>query len=264
MAFGHRGDLVVGVPRAAFRPSGVFLGILAIFLTSGWMAWTQWGNVRFDAFLFVIAGWLVSLCLHEYAHALAGYLSGDVSVAERGYLTLNPLKYTHPVLSLLLPIFYLVIGGIGLPGGAVWIDHRHITGRWKDSLISLAGPAVNVIFTVALTVPFLIGVDFLAHPVFWVSVAFLGFLQLTATILNLMPIPGLDGGNALRPWLPVDWRRGFDVVAPWGMLGFIALLFNPTLNRLFFRLVDGLAATIGLPPELYALGWRLFRFWTNV
>jgi len=265
MAFGpgSRGDLVVGVPRQAFRPSAVFLCIVAVFLTSGWMAWAGWGAPRFDVFLFVIAGWLVSLCLHEYAHALTGYLSGDVTVAERGYLTLNPLKYTHPVLSLLLPIFYLIIGGIGLPGGAVWIDHRHIRSRVRDTLISLAGPAVNVVFTLLLVVPFAFGVDVAAHHDFWAGVAFLAFLQLTASVLNLMPIPGVDGGNAVRPWLSEEWRRGFDFVAPWGLFAFIALLFNPTLNRLFFSFVDGIASAIGLPLYLYADGWHLFRFWTG-
>jgi Zn-dependent protease len=263
MTFGHRGDLVVGVPRTAFRPSAVFLGILAVFAASGWMTWSGWGDVRFDLFLFVISGWLVSLCLHEYAHALSGYFAGDVGVAARGYLTLNPLKYTHPVLSLLLPVFYLVIGGIGLPGGAVWIDHQHIGGRWKDTAISLAGPGVNVVFTVGLAAPFLLGAPGATHPEFWAGVAFLGFLQLTASVLNLMPVPGVDGGNAVRPWLPADWRRGFDFVAPWGLLAFIGLLFNPRLNRLFFDFVDGLAAAVGLPAERYALGWQLFRFWTD-
>ncbi len=263
MAYGHPGGVAVGVSRAAFRPSPVFLGIVAVFVASGWMAWTGWGSVRFDLFLFVISGWLVSLCLHEYSHALTGYLSGDVSTAARGYLTLNPLKYTHPVLSLLLPVFYLVIGGIGLPGGAVWIDHQHIRGRWKDSLISLAGPGVNVVFTVALAAPFVFGVPGDTHEEFWAGVAFLGFLQLTASVLNLMPIPGVDGGNALRPWLPADWRRGFDYIAPWGLFAFIALLFNPTLNRLFFNVVDSLADAVGLPADRYALGWHLFRFWTD-
>ena len=262
MAFGPGQGTVVGTSRAAFRPSGVFLGILALFVVSGWMTWTGWGTVRFDLFLFVIAGWLVSLCLHEYAHALTGYFSGDASVAARGYLTLNPLKYTHPVLSLLLPIFYLVIGGIGLPGGAVWIDHQHINSRWKDTAISVAGPAVNVLFTLVLVIPFAVGVDLTSHLDFWAGLAFLAFLQLTASLLNLVPIPGVDGGTALRPWLTPQWRRGFDYVAPWGLFVFILLLFNPTLNRAFFTVVDSLADAIGLPPGLYVLGWDLFRFWS--
>jgi len=57
------------------------------------------------------------------------YSGGDRAVAQRGYLTLNPLKYTHPVLSIVLPLIFVILGGIGLPGGAVWVNHGAIRGR---------------------------------------------------------------------------------------------------------------------------------------
>ena len=80
------------------------------------MAWQEFGNPIVNIILFVIAGWLVSLSLHEYAHALFAYRSGDRGVAERGYLTLNPLKYAHPVLSI-------------VPAGAVPAAGRHRPAR---------------------------------------------------------------------------------------------------------------------------------------
>ena len=51
-------------------------------------------------FTFVIAGWIVSLCLHEFGHAFTAWRFGDHDVAVRGYLTLNPFKYSNPLLSL--------------------------------------------------------------------------------------------------------------------------------------------------------------------
>jgi Zn-dependent protease len=253
--------MIVGLPREAFRPSAVFLCILALFVASGVMSWQGYGAVRLDLFLFVIAGWLLSLCLHEYAHALTAYRSGDRSVAERGYLTLNPLKYTHWVLSIVLPLVFLVMGGFGLPGGAVWIDHTWIRSRWRETLISLAGPGLNVVFTLVLVAPLALGADTYAHQEFWAGWAFLAFLQLTASVLNLFPIPGVDGGNALRPWLSNEWRRGFDVVAPYGMLLFIALLFNQRINGYFFSFVYWLGDLIGLPSGLADYGRSLFMFW---
>ena len=68
-----------------FRPSPVFLATLALFITGGALTWYGYGNVRFNVFLFVVSGWVVSLCLHEYFHALTAYRGGDRSVAERGY-----------------------------------------------------------------------------------------------------------------------------------------------------------------------------------
>ena len=70
-------------------------------------------------FVFVVFGWLVSLCLHEFGHAYTAWRYGDQDVEVRGYLTLNPLKYANPLLSLGVPLLFIALGGIGLPGGAV-------------------------------------------------------------------------------------------------------------------------------------------------
>src|SRR4051795_4662650 len=144
-------------PRNAFVPSPVFVGIVAGFVVSAVMTWSHFGNVKVDVFLFIVTGWLVSLCLHEYAHALAGFFSGDKTVADRGYLRLNPLKYTHPLLSIVLPVIVVILGGIGLPGGAVWVDHTHIGSKLRQSLISAAGPLTNVVFALVLAAPFALG-----------------------------------------------------------------------------------------------------------
>ncbi|MDG4827200.1 site-2 protease family protein [Asanoa sp. WMMD1127] len=252
--------LVLGVPRSAFRPSGIFLAIVAVFALSGLMAWHQ-VTPRLAVFVFVISGWLVSLCLHEYAHALVAYRSGDTDVAHRGYLTLNPLKYSNVLLSIILPLVVVVLGGIGLPGGAVWVDHAAIRGRLRKSLISLAGPATNLLFTLVLLIPFAFDPDVWAHLEFWAGVGLLAFLQLTATVLNLLPVPGLDGGNALQPWLKPNTRRMYDVLAPYGFILLFVLLWEPTINRIFFNAVFAVGDVLGLDRYLYALGFDLLRFW---
>ncbi len=265
-------------PRNAFVPSPIFVGIVALTAVSAWMTWTGFGNVRVDVFLFVICGWLVSLCLHEYAHALVAYVSGDRGVAERGYLRLNPLKYTHPLLSIVLPIVAVVLGGIGLPGGAVWVDHAHIGSKLKQSLISAAGPLTNVVFAILLAVPFLIGLgpqivqnEFgqyqLAgnadHLEFWAALALLAFLQVTASVLNFLPVPGLDGGNMLHPWLSPPYQRAFNLFAPYGFILLFVLLWQSQINRFFFSAVYWLAELIGVPRALSALGFELMRFWSS-
>jgi Zn-dependent protease len=261
MSYRYGQRSIAGLPREAFRPSAIFLCTVALFAVSAVMMWLRFGAVRLDVFLFVVSGWVVSLCLHEYAHALTAFKSGDESVAHRGYLTLNPLKYTHWLLSLVLPLFFLLYGGIGLPGGAVWVDRTWIRSRVRDSLISLAGPAVNVLFAAVLVIPLAAGAPDGGHPDFWSAWAFLAWLQLTASVLNLMPIPGVDGGNALRPWLTPDWQRGFNAVAPYGLFIFLVLLWQPRINALFFDLVDGIGQAIGLPIGLAAMGRDAFLFW---
>src|ERR1043166_9038995 len=102
--------------------------------------------------------WILSVCLHEFGHAIVAFYGGDTSVREKGYLTLNPLKYTHPVYSLLMPVLFMMIGGIGLPGGAVYIDRSLLRSRVWESAVSLAGPAMNLGLIVVLGLAFRSGV----------------------------------------------------------------------------------------------------------
>ena len=106
--------------------------------------------MKFLTFFVVLIGWIFSLCLHEFSHALVAYLGGDTTVKDKGYLTFNPLKYTHPVYSLLLPLLFLVMGGIGLPGGAVYIETWRLRSRNWMSVVSLAGPTANLILAIIL------------------------------------------------------------------------------------------------------------------
>ncbi len=249
----------VGVDRAAFRPSPIFLALVVLTFVGGIWSWSGDGDVRFAVFLLVIGGWLVSLCLHEYAHALSAYHSGDHSVAARGYLTLNPLKYTHVVLSIILPLLFVLLGGIGLPGGAVWIDRGAIRGRLRQSLISAWGPLTNLMLGVALAVPLWFIDVTREHLGFWVGLAFLSFLQFTAGMLNLLPVPGLDGYGIVREWLPVEWRTALDKGQMFGMFIVFGIVWQ--FGEQFFGLVFGLTDLVGVPSELISAGSRAIRFW---
>ena len=138
--------------RARIRPSPIFLAFLALAVGSGWLLWTAGDSGtrtnRALVFVFVAAGWVVSLCLHEFAHAFLAWCFGDDEVEARGYLTLNPFKYAHPFLSIILPLVFILIGGIGLPGGAVYLHPHRFRTNLQRALVSLSGPAVNVVFAV--------------------------------------------------------------------------------------------------------------------
>ncbi|MFV2101392.1 site-2 protease family protein [Micromonospora sp. LOL_024] len=253
--------LALEVPRAAFRPSPVFGALVALLVTCALLTWHGIGNIRLAVFGFVVCGWLVSLCLHEYAHAVFAYRFGDRGVAHRGYLTLNPLKYSHPLLSVALPVAVVLLGGIGLPGGAVWVDRHVIPGRLRHTVVSLAGPATNVVFALVLVAVLRIGAPGGGPVEFWAAVALLAFLQLTASLLNLLPVPGLDGGNMIQPWLGPQYRRMYDLFAPYGFILLFALLWNPRIGGWFFDAVFAIGDFLGLPPWLYATGLELIRFW---
>lgn len=246
------------------RISPVFLGIAAIMAVTGWAVWTDFaGSPGLAVFLFVTAAWIVSLCLHEYAHARTALHGGDLTVGAKGYLTLDPLKYTHAVLSIVLPVLFVIMGGIGLPGGAVFIERHRIKGRWKHSLISAAGPLTNVLFAVVCTAPFWLGALEGVPLGFRFALAFLALLQVTAAILNFLPVPGLDGYGVIEPWLSYRVRRQVEPFAPFGLLAVFAVLFIPEVNHAFFDAIFAVMDGLGVSRAEVACGQDLYRFWTE-
>ncbi|GHH22772.1 site-2 protease family protein [Streptomyces lanatus] len=248
--------------RSERRISPVFLGILAVTAVTGWATWAGFAEQPGVAvFLFVTAAWIVSLCLHEYAHARTALHSGDISVGAKGYLTLNPLKYTHALLSIVLPVIFVIMGGIGLPGGAVFIERGRIRGRWRHSLISAAGPLTNVLFAAVCTAPFwLDALDGVPRD-FRFALAFLALLQVTAAILNFLPVPGLDGYGVIEPWLSHNIRRQVEPFAPFGLLFVFALLMVPAVNREFFQLIYTILDSLDVHDVERYCGENLYRFW---
>ncbi len=271
----------IGSRRGAVRPSPLFLTVVAVAAIGAGIAWVQddrgsrGGDV--GVFVFVLGAWVMSVCLHEFAHAYIAYRAGDTSVEARGYLTLNPFKYTHPLLSIILPLIAIVGGGFALPGGAVYLHPHTFRSKAQRSLAAAAGPLTNVVFAVVLILvakshssasKLALAQATLGGPTdhsrFWGAVAFLGLLQLTAAILNLLPVPGLDGYGIIEPYLDPETVRVGEKVKPWGLLGVILLLFYVTpLKNAFFDLVNAIYRGIGGDDFLPSLGYTFFKWWTK-
>jgi Zn-dependent protease len=209
--------------------------------------------------LLVLGGWAVSLCLHEFGHAAVAYRGGDRSVRSKGYLTLDIRRYTDPGLSFVLPIVILLVGGIPLPGGAVWIDHGAIRSRGARSLVSLAGPATNLVLGALLTaavalVPMPIGLA--------VGLSCLAFIQVIAFVLNILPIPGLDGFGVLEPFLSVPARRLAARVRPWAPLALLVLIIGvPGAAAVFFDVGGAVFEAVGGDARFAFAGYDELLFW---
>lgn len=240
--------------------SPAFMAMVVSLVGSGAVLYS--GAVRSSilVILFVVAGWVVSLCLHESAHALAAFYGGDRSVVARGYLSLDPMVYANPGLTFGLPILYLLIGGIGLPGAAVYIDHGALRTRWWDSAVSAAGPFANLVFLAILALPFLFGLNEHggADP-FWSALGFLAYLQATAIVLNLLPIPGFDGFGVIRPHLPYEMQEQGDRIAQGvGILLLVLFFFQPfqtAIGNASVKLTD----RVGIERYYVAKGYSMFR-----
>jgi Zn-dependent protease len=253
--------------RGVLQVSPVFIGLVGITAASGAVLW--FGILpNFTGaltILFVTAGWITSVCVHEFGHAFVAYLGGDRSVRASGYLDLNPLRYTNVLLSLVMPVLFLLLGGIGLPGGAVYIDRGALRSRAWDSAVSVAGPVGTLLCGLIVAGPFMVpgSAGWLneTNAGFFGALAFLGFIEAIALVLNLLPVPGLDGYGIIRPWLPYSLQ---GLANQYGQLGILAvfgvLWFVAPVSHAFFQSVLQITNLAGIPQILIGFGQSNFRF----
>ena len=253
--------------RKARRPGWLFWTMIAAFaalcVALASMTYTAGvteasGLVKTTVFVTIVLGWLISLCLHEWAHAFVAYKSGDYSVLGRGYLTLDIRKYTDMVMSVLLPLGFLAMGGIPLPGGAVWINHGNIPSKHRQSAVSAAGPAMNILFGLVLLMIVRTGV-FDGVDALRVALVFLAWLEFLTAAINLLPIPGLDGFGIIRPYLPYNIQVVAMQMATWAiLLLFLVMIQTNAFSFLADISTDALAAAGGSLFDA-EYGQRLFR-----
>lgn len=196
---------------AAVHPSPLFLMLIGLTAFTGVLLATSPpdGAVRMLTIIFILSGWLVSVCVHEFGHALAGYLGGDQGVVYRGGLTLDPRYYTDPLLSIVLPIVFLVMGGFALPGGSVMVNDRVLRSRRWELAVSAGGPVGTLLVLALAAGPFLLGAErwiTAENYYFWSALAGLAQILAISLVFNLLPIPPLDGFRILSHWMTYEAR----------------------------------------------------------
>jgi Zn-dependent protease len=215
-------------------------------------------------FLFVVAGWILALIAHEFGHAFVAWKAGDHTVETKGYLTLDPFKYADLGTSLVIPLIALALGGIGFPGGAVYLREDLMRSRLWRSASSLAGPAGTLAAFVLLAAlaQLWLGLSGMQGIALVSGLAFLAFLQATALILNLLPVPGLDGYGVFRPFLPTAVRQRLRKFEPLAMMGLLLALFLiPGVAQALIGTAADLTQLAGVPGIAIASGFDAFRFW---
>ncbi len=238
--------------------SPIFISLVLFTITMAGFLWFGIGNnPQLFMFAFIIGGWLVSLCLHEFGHAITAFWGGDESVENKGYLTLNPLKYTHPIISVVIPLVMLLMGGIAFPGGAVYINTQALRKPNYRSLVSAAGPLANLICLILLALPFgnlpFYFIFSQAPDEFLSALGLLALLQMIALFINLLPIPGLDGFGILEPFLPREWLGVASFVRPFGFLiVFFLLSAKSPITDFFWDNIWSAMQLVGFNLAYYA------------
>lgn len=174
---------------------------------------------------------ILSLALHEAAHAWVAYRCGDPTARDMGRLTLNPLPSIDPIMTILLPGFLLLMGSGVLFGGAkpVPVTYHRLRHPARNMMyVALAGPISNVLIAIFLMLIMKILVYVAQMPVgnMAVEAIRLGIsFNLIIAIFNLLPVPPLDGSRVVNWILPEALRPAFATLERFSLLFVIVLVF---------------------------------------
>lgn len=202
---------------------------------------------------------LFAVTLHEAAHGWLANRMGDPTAKKLGRLSLNPIRHVDPVGTLLVPAVTFVLTGF-IFGWArpVPIDARHFAHpRRGMALVALAGPMANLLMALgwALLIRLtqsLAGLPWIADPLFAMGLMGVGFNVILA-VLNLLPVPPLDGSHVLAGVLPNHMAAAYARLAPYGMiilmLALVFGLLGPILKPLAGLAQQAILTAAGLGGE---------------
>ncbi len=193
------------------------------------------------AFLFVLPVILVSLTIHEYAHAWVAYRYGDDTAKRMGRLTLNPLAHISLLGTIIMPL--LVRFGWAKP---IPVNFSILTKK-QIFVVAAAGPIANIMLAIILTGAFhLFGLDKLPLLGYFVLLAIL--LNIILAVFNLIPVPPLDGSRLVYALLKSPRAVNvYNRFARYGTIIFIAFLLLGGFRIIILPLVAVLYFLLGLP-----------------
>ncbi|TNF34579.1 MAG: site-2 protease family protein [Gammaproteobacteria bacterium] len=207
-------------------------------------------------FILNIAIWVIPLVLaislHEAAHGWIAHLLGDSTAKQLGRLTANPVKHIDPIGTLAVPLFLLLISkGTFAFGWAkpVPVDPRYFKSPQKDmALVALAGPASNFAMAIGWILLMLFSHHVLVSGMLATlisSMAEIGVvINLILMVLNLFPIPPLDGGRIVTGVMPPQLAAIFGQLEMMGMWIVIFLLASGILGKILWPMVRGVQSNL--------------------
>jgi Zn-dependent protease len=180
---------------------------------------------------------LLAITLHEVAHGWVAKMLGDRTAERMGRLSLNPLHHIDPIGTLLVPGVLMILGGF-IFGWAkpVPVDFGKLRRPRRDmALVAVAGPAANLLMALAWAlitrVAHVIDTPFVTVPLSLMGVAGI-VINLVLMLLNLLPIPPLDGGRIAAGLLPPRLAYQFGKVEPYGLIILLLLMMTGWLSSI--------------------------------
>jgi Zn-dependent protease len=185
---------------------------------------------------------IFAITVHEAAHGYAAKYFGDMTAHNAGRITLNPLKHIDLFGTILLPALTIMLGGI-LFGWAkpVPVDFARLRNPKKDMLwVAAAGPASNFVMAVfwALVLKYSVSMpEAFVLPLTLMAKAGV-MINIVLMVLNLLPLPPLDGGRIAVSLLPHHLAQPFAQLERYGFIILIVLLFTGVLSKILMPLIS--------------------------
>jgi Zn-dependent protease len=193
---------------------------------------------------------LVSLSVHEAAHAWSADRLGDSTARVLGRVSVNPLVHIDLVGTVVFPLLAM-LSGLPLIGWAkpVPVNVRNLGGEWRQKymMIAAAGPASNLVIAAAAALVFNVmpsggfdGEAIASGSLVTVTLLRLVTLNVLLAVFNMIPIPPLDGGNVLSGLLTGPAAEALDRIRPYGFI----ILYGLLLSGLLWTLVDPIQSVV--------------------
>ena len=185
---------------------------------------------------------IFAITVHEAAHGYAARYFGDMTAHYLGRISLNPLKHIDPVGTIILPALTVMLGGI-LFGWAkpVPVNFSNLRNPKKNMMwVALAGPLSNLLMAIFWTFIYARLQLFPDSSIFFLQVMALAGIQinLILMVLNMLPIPPLDGGRVAVSLLPYPWSSYIENLERYGLFIIIFLLFSGVLGSILFPIIN--------------------------
>ena len=204
----------------------------------------------FDLILSVPAV-LIAITVHECGHAIAAYKLGDDTAYRQGRISLNPLDHIDP-----LGLAMLLFAHIGW-GKPVQVDprnyNRNISVEKADAIVSIAGPAINLILAFIFTLIYFAIYKFAGTIIYTSTIGYIVMqmimyiitINIGLGIFNLIPLPPLDGSKVIKPFLSYNLKTWFEnregifyviFIALW-ITGIAGIIISPIIEFIFDQLI---------------------------
>jgi Zn-dependent protease len=198
---------------------------------------------------------IFAITLHEAAHGFVAKHFGDLTAYAQGRVSLNPLRHIDPFGTIALPLILLAVsklfGGAGILFGwakPVPVNFANLRHPKRHMLwVAAAGPFSNLLMALFWALVLKLGIS-LPESFFSLPLALTGaagvFINIIIMVLNLVPLPPLDGGRILVSLLPHRLAAGVSRIEPYGFFILILLLFTGVLGYVLWPAIGAMMAAV--------------------